>query len=322
MEKREGLEAENGEESDDEESGSSYDDDANESEAPPVPVPAKVLKPRRGTSRQKEDDLPNGLRQLPKGSRSSSHHDRSTSPLPQKKMPALKLQKVVAAPSWISTSRSSGNDESNGTALSHKDKKDRKDEKHRKEKDRTPRSEVQAEPVASEVQAGPVTAAVQADSVQSDVQADSVQSGVEAADWDPDTEFKHSIATFFNMEKRHRNSKMQVSSIQCYTVAWRALNFDYMTNINDDRWVSEFFKRYGERYRKEGTPDLIIDCRLFSWPHGPKGHTGVHGRALLQCESPHSLSRMVEGGQGEIPEIGALAGWTASEDRIHLRCWR
>ena len=85
MEKREGLEAENGEESDDEESGSSYDDDANESEAPPVPVPAKVLKPRRGTSRQKEDDLPNGLRQLPKGSRSSSHHDRSTSPLPQKK---------------------------------------------------------------------------------------------------------------------------------------------------------------------------------------------------------------------------------------------
>ena len=78
-------------------------------------------------------------------------------------------------------------------------------------------------------------------------------------------------------------SKLQVSSIQCYTVAWRALNFDYMTNINDDRWVSEFFKRYGERYRQEGMPDLIIDCRLFSWPHGPKGHTGEHGRALLQC---------------------------------------
>ena len=234
---------------------------------PPVPVPATVLKPRR-TSRQKEDD---GLQRLPPRPQRDRSPDRSTSPLPQRKMPSMRLTAAPFPPAADAnigngTGRSSGNDDSNGTAGPHRKKKRGKDKTHGTEKDHTPPGEVQADRVTSEVPA---------DSVQPDVQADS--------DWDPEsTGLKHSIATFSNMQKSCRLSKPQVTSIQCYTVAWRALKFEYMSNLDDNQWVSEFFKRYGARYQREATPDLIIDCRLFSWPHGPKGHTGEHGAALLQ----------------------------------------
>jgi hypothetical protein len=146
-EQSEGPEVGSGEEEEEsEEEESSYEDSAIEHEAPPVPVPAKVSKPRRPpvpppvpvpakvlkprrTSQQKEDD---GLQRLPPQPRHdrSPPRDRSTSPLPQRKMPTMRLTEAILPPEADAnigngTGRSSGNDDSNGTAGPHRKREER-----------------------------------------------------------------------------------------------------------------------------------------------------------------------------------------------------